>query len=183
MKKLNNAYVLSRSKHLCDEDFFSLAREIFETPEFQSMGKFVQHNDVDRITHIMSVAYVSLMLARKWGLDEETTVRSAMLHDLYYYDWHENDWSHRPHGYRHPGFALKNARALCGTLDKKTENTILRHMWPLTVIPPKYKEGYAVCLADKYCAAYELYYSKTEQRRRKLHGLIDRVNKSINQGN
>ena len=42
------------------------------------------------------------------------------------YDWHDGDWSHRPHGYRHPGFAVKNARVLNPSISKKEENIILR---------------------------------------------------------
>ena len=29
-------------------------------------------------------------------------------------------------------------------------------MWPLTVVPPKSKEGWAVSLIDKYCATREM---------------------------
>ena len=32
---------------------------------------------------------------------------------------------------------------------------ILRHMWPLTPIPPSTKAGYAVTFADKYCSSVE----------------------------
>jgi uncharacterized protein len=82
------------------------------------------------------------------------------MHDLFYYDWHENDWSHRPHGYRHPRFAAENAKLLCGGLDKKSEMMILRHMWPLTPIPPSSREGIVLSLADKYCASREMKIAK-----------------------
>jgi uncharacterized protein len=32
---------------------------------------------------------------------------------------------------------------------------IRRHMWPLTVIPPKYKEAWALTLVDKVLATRE----------------------------
>ena len=35
------------------------------------------------------------------------------------------------------------------------ENMIARHMFPLTPIPPRYKEAWILCLADKYCATVE----------------------------
>lgn len=35
------------------------------------------------------------------------------------------------------------------------ENIILRHMFPLTVIPPANKEAWLVCMSDKLCAFNE----------------------------
>lgn len=95
-----------------------------------------------------------------------------MLHDLFYYDWRENDRSHRPHGYLHPGFALRNARELCGPLDKKTEDIIMRHMWPLTPLPPRYKESLIVSLADKYCATKELLISLSKSYRADFYAAV-----------
>ncbi len=34
---------------------------------------------------------------------------------------------------------------------------ILKHMWPLTIVPPKYKESYIVAGIDKYCALMEIF--------------------------
>ena len=136
--------------------FFALVRDIWEHPKFQSMSQYIQHADITRVQHIVSVAYLSWLEATERRLNVTATARGAMLHDLFYYDWHDGDWSHRPHGYRHPGFALKNARALNPAITKKEENIILRHMFPLTVIPPRYPEGWVVSLCDKYCATREL---------------------------
>ena len=33
---------------------------------------------------------------------------------------------------------------------------ILRHMWPLTIVPPAYKEGYVLLFADKFCSLAEV---------------------------
>ena len=65
-----------------------------------------------------------------------------MLHDLFYYDWHvPGDGSHRLHGYRHPGFALKNAKALF-TLSEMEENKII------SVVQKGNKFVYAVNIHD-----------------------------------
>ena len=50
---------------------------------------------------------------------------------------------------------LQNARADFA-LSPIEENAILRHMFPLTLIPPRCREGWLVCLADKICAVCEL---------------------------
>ncbi len=156
MYKLFNIYAKSFSLKEEDEsEFFAIIKEIYETEEFQSMGQYFQHADITRVQHILSVAYMSYIIAKEKGLDYVIATRGAMLHDLFYYDWHvPGDGSHRLHGYRHPGFALKNAKALF-TLTEKEENIIKRHMWPLTPTPPKYKESWIVCLSDKYCAHQE----------------------------
>ena len=104
----------------------------------------------------------------KAGLDVRATVRAAILHDLFYYDWHDPAMWHRPHGYKHPRFALENARVLNPDITPKEENIILRHMFPLTVVPPKYREGWVVTMCDKYCATKELLIADRKGARRRF---------------
>ena len=156
MSKIYDYYI--RSWQINEEnerEFFSLFSDLWHTDEVQGLSVYPQHSDINRLRHILSVTYVSYRLSLDHNADPKQTVRGAILHDLFYYDWHDGDWSHRPHGYRHPGFALKNARELT-TLTKIEENIIYRHMFPLTPIPPKYREGLIVSLSDKYCATMEL---------------------------
>ena len=40
-------------------------------------------------------------------------------------------------------------------LNDVERDIILKHMWPLTVIPPKTMEGYVVMYVDKYCGFLE----------------------------
>ena len=52
--------------------------------------------------------------------------------------------------------ALRNADRDFDLTD--TERDIIKkHMFPLTVIPPTCREGWIVCLADKYCSLYETF--------------------------
>ena len=159
-----SSYKLDEEK---DSEFFSLFADLWHTPEVQSLKQYPQHSDIDRLRHILSVTYVAYRLALDKNADPVQTVRGGILHDLFYYDWHDGDWSHRPHGYRHPGFALENARKLT-KLTPIEENIIYRHMFPLTPIPPKYKEGLLVSFADKYCATLELLIADNEKFRKKF---------------
>ena len=86
-----------------DADFFDCVNDIYFSPEVQSLKKYPQHDKMDRLQHITSVAYLTFRVCRHFGLDYRKAARAATMHDLFYYDWHENDWSHRPHGYRHHG--------------------------------------------------------------------------------
>lgn len=178
MKNLFDLYV--RSYTLTKEnapEFFDIMGDIYETAEFQSMADFIQHANITRLQHIMSVAYMSYSITKEKGLDFVTATRGAMLHDLFYYDWHvPGDGSHRLHGYRHPGFALKNAKALF-TLSEMEENIIKRHMWPLTPTPPKYKEGWIVCLVDKYCAHQESMVKLSPLKRKKFDNISEVLKK------
>ena len=145
--------------------------DIYNSPQLQKLGQFEQHFKINRLQHIRSVAYLSFLISRKLKLDYVSTARAATMHDLFYYDWREDDVSHKLHGYRHPKTALKNAFYLCGTLNKKEVDIIKKHMWPLTVIPPKYLESLVVTSMDKYCATIEMIYSASPKYREKFHSL------------
>lgn len=155
MNAYNMSYCLTKKEH---EDFFNAMEGLYDYSEVQGLSKYIQHADISRLQHITSVAYLSFLASKKLGLDVNAASKGAILHDLFYYDWHaKDDGSHRLHGYRHPGFALKNARKLQGVkLSKKEEDIIYKHMWPLTVLLPRYPESFIVSMADKYCAALEV---------------------------
>lgn len=157
-----------------DKEFFDGFADLWRTDEVQGLKKYPQHSDIDRLRHILSVTYMSYRMALDSGADTLQTVRGAILHDLFYYDWHDGDWSHRPHGYRHPGFALKNARELT-ELTEIEENIIYRHMFPLTPVPPKYREGLIVSFADKYCATLELMIAGNGKFREKFESDLEKI--------
>ncbi len=157
MGKLFDIYI--KSHCLTNEnaaEFFDCIGDLYYSDEVQSLKKFPQHSTIDRLDHITSVSYMSYVYAKKYNMDFRRVARAAILHDLYYYDWHDKARWHRPHGYKHPRFAVNNAKKLYPEISDFEENIILRHMWPLTVIPPATKAGYLVSFADKYCAAREL---------------------------
>lgn len=172
MSKLYKAYLSSYRMDTADWDcYLKYAGDIYNTPQLQKLSQFEQHFKINRLQHIRSVAYLSFLISRKLGLDYVSTARAATMHDLFYYDWREDDVSHKLHGYRHPKTALKNAFYLCGTLNKKEVDIIKKHMWPLTVIPPKYLESFVVTSMDKYCATIEMIYSASPKYREKFHSL------------
>ena len=78
-------------------------------PEFQSMSKYRHHGNVNCLTHSLRVAEMAFSLALRFNADPVTTVRGALLHDFYLYDWHDKDKTHSLHGFKHPKTALKNA--------------------------------------------------------------------------
>ena len=163
------SYCLDRER---DREFFVLIEDLYDTEEVQGLRQYPQHSSINRLDHITSVTYTAYCWAKKAGLDVRATVRGAILHDLFYYDWHDSAYWHRPHGYKHPRFALENAKVLNPEITPKEENIILRHMFPLTVIPPRYKEGWVVSLCDKYCATRELLIADRKGARRRFEARL-----------
>ncbi len=147
------SYCLDRER---DREFFEIVGDLYDTDEVQGQQIYHQHSTVNRLDHVRSVTYLAYALAKKRKLDVRAATRAAMLHDLVYYDWHDKALWHRPHGFKHPRFAMKNAKALNPDITEKEEKIILRHMWPLTVVPPESREGWVVTVADKYCATREM---------------------------
>ncbi len=131
-------------------------RNLCEKGRFTQTIQFMQHGDISVCEHCISVAYMSVFIARrlKLNVDYRALIRGALLHDYFLYDWHEKDASHSLHGFRHPRKAVENAQRDF-KLSVKEQNIILRHMFPLTVIPPACQEAWIVCIADKICAAAE----------------------------
>ncbi len=154
-------------------EFFDIISDYYYTEEVQSLRIYCHHDYINRLTHVMSVTYMSYALSKKAGLDYKSATIGALLHDLFFYDWHDDDRVHRPHGYKHPRFALQQARKLTNnSLTHKEENIILRHMFPLTLTPPSSKEGVIVSLSDKYCATVELIIAKHPKLGDKIRRLV-----------
>ncbi len=124
---------------------------------FLQTQEFMQHGTISVYEHCVEVAYTSCRLAAlmKINADYCSMIRGALLHDYFLYDWHDvGDGSHHLHGFTHPKRALMNALDDVD-LNKTEQAVILRHMFPLTPIPPVNREAWLVCLADKICAARE----------------------------
>ncbi len=118
--------------------------------------KCIQHGTFSVYDHSLLVTSMCISLSRKFRIkvNERAMVRGALLHDFFLYDWHEPTKANRIHGFTHPGIALRNAeKVFC--LGKIEKNMIKRHMFPLTPVPPRYRESVILCVADKICATKE----------------------------
>lgn len=136
-------------------EFNSIIKDLVENETVQKMKNYRQHYNTSCFDHCKNVAYYSYLICKKYNLDYVSVARAGMLHDLFLYDWRiKEDGRKGLHGFRHPRIALNNASKLF-ELNKKEEDIILKHMWPITVILPKYKESYIITLVDKYCAIQE----------------------------
>lgn len=139
------------------EEFNMIIYDLANHPTVQKMKLYRQHYDTNCFDHCYNVAFYSYLICKKLNLDYISVSRAGMLHDLFLYDWRKKQPEHKKfHGFRHPRIALNNASKLFD-LNEKEKDIILKHMWPITIIPPKYIEGYIITLTDKYCALEESY--------------------------
>ncbi len=122
---------------------------VLESGEFQLLGDYTHHGSVTRKEHCLQVARMAYIMAHRRGLDAVSAARGALLHDFFFYDWRIDGPG--LHGFRHPAIARHNARNRF-PLNAIEEDAILRHMWPLTPVPPRYAESALVCVADKLVA-------------------------------
>ena len=117
---------------------------------------YIQHGDVTVFNHCIAVAEYSCRIAEflHLSVNRKVLIRGALLHDYFLYDWHEKDDSHKWHGFSHARTALKNAEKDF-ELGEIEQDVIQKHMFPLNLQPPKYKESALVCIADKLSALEE----------------------------
>ena len=118
------------------------------------MKNFIQHGNTSCLEHCINVSYCSYLICKRLGLDYRSAARGGLLHDFFLYDWHVDKPYKGLHGLVHPRIALQNASRYFNLNDKE-KDIIQKHMWPLTLKPPRYRESFVVLCADKYCAFRE----------------------------
>ncbi|WP_435549340.1 putative ABC transporter permease [Desulfobacterium sp. N47] len=137
-------------KTAMETQFINMANPLIEHPEVAKLSQYEHHRGKTRLEHVKEVAYISFLWGKRLSLDCDSITRGALLHDLFFYDWLRE--GPRLHGFRHHNIALKNARKIT-PLTEKEEDIIKKHMWPLTVVPPRYMESLVVSLVDTFCSA------------------------------
>ncbi|MDE6241605.1 MAG: HD domain-containing protein [Anaeroplasmataceae bacterium] len=133
--------------------FFQTIKEIIYTDDFLKLKQFRHHGNITTYTHVIKVAYLAFCYAVKHNrkINKKELVRSALLHDLYFYDWHDKHNGVHLHGLFHPKKAVKNAQRIYH-ITKREQRHMVHHMFPLTLIPPTTKEGWIICIFDKIAA-------------------------------
>lgn len=127
-----------------------------ENTRFDETKNFIQHGNTSVYTHVISVAKKSIEIAEKYNLkvDMDSMIRGALLHDYFLYDWHDGKRERWIHGFTHPMKAYKNAKSEIN-LNGLERDIIIKHMFPLTILPPRYLESWIVTYSDKYVSAVE----------------------------
>ena len=120
-----------------------------------TLDDFTHHRYFSRLEHSIHVSYFGYLVCKKMGLDYRSAARGGLLHDFYFYNSHQTKPDDGFHCFVHPTIALQNALAYF-SLNKVEQDIIVKHMWPVTISPPRYRESYVVTMMDKYCASREV---------------------------
>ena len=136
------------------EKFLEIINDILANKSIQNLKLYKHHYAYTRLEHCLSVSYYTYVICKFLHLDYKSAARAALLHDLFFYDCEDKISRPKNHIKNHPKIALENANKLFN-LNKKEQDIILKHMWPLTFSPPKYLESFIVTIVDKYCAFKE----------------------------
>lgn len=139
---------------IIDTLYWSCIEDLCQHPKVQMMKNYKHHKELSCLEHSLRVSYLSFIICRSLKLDYCAAARGGLLHDFFLYEWQTQKCELGLHGFYHPQIALKNAKKYfqVSALEK---DIIVKHMFPLTLLPPKYKESMVICMVDKYCATEE----------------------------
>lgn len=165
MNKIHESALIDGEENI-DLKFYECVKDLIEHEDVLKMKEFKQHCDINCFQHCINVAYYSYKICKACRLDYKSAARGALLHDMFLYDWRITKLEKGKHAFRHPAIALENAEKTF-MLNSVEKDIIKKHMWPLTVVPPKYGEAFIISCVDKYCAVKEIahHYKKNKKDR------------------
>ncbi len=155
MGELIKSKIKISSDFTIEKEYKDCISELINHEMVESMKNFIQHGDINCLEHSIYVSYISFLVCRQLKLDYLSAARGGLLHDFFLYDWHTEKPYKGLHGFNHSFIALQNANKYF-KLNEREKDIIQKHMWPLTISLPRYKETVVVLLADKYCASREI---------------------------
>ncbi len=136
-----------------NQEFLAICHKIINHEEYQKRKEFKHHGEESVYMHSMRVAYLTFRITKKLRLRTESAVIGALLHDFYTTPWQEKCEPKnlfKKHGFVHAKNSHDNAITHFDIhLDEISKDAIIKHMFPLNIKPPKYKESWIVTLSDK----------------------------------
>ena len=157
------------------DEWLIIVEDILLHDEFQKRKLFSHHHNLSVWDHSILVSFKAFLVAKYFGADSRTCAIAGLLHDFYPYAWLYNDELaeiddgeyvkfvnvkkplFKMHGFTHGANAAKNYVKFFPHLeDERITDSINKHMFPMTIIPPKYIEGYILTSVDKLNSIKEL---------------------------
>lgn len=142
-----------------DCEFFDIVNHILENEEFRKLDD-IRHHGITRLNHCMRVAYYSYLITKFLRLNYVEVTEAALLHDFFTDELESKNMIVSL--IRHPYIALDNSKKYFN-LSMIQEDIIKTHMFPVSLVPPKYIESWIVDVIDDICAIYERFYSTRKE--------------------
>ncbi len=134
-------------------EWYMIVEPIITSREYIKRRTFRHHGDVTVYEHSMMGSKKAYRMAKRIGADYKSAAIAGILHDFYETPWQDvkiKQPIYKMHAFTHARVALNNSRKhFKKYLNTKIENAILRHMFPLTIIPPKTVVGIIITISDK----------------------------------
>lgn len=157
------------------DEWLLIVEDILLHDEFQKRKLFSHHHNLSVWDHSILVSFKAFLVAKYFGADSRTCAIAGLLHDFYPYAWLYNEELSKiddgeyvkyvnvkkplfqMHGFVHGKEAAVNAKKYFPYLmTERIFNSIERHMFPLTIKIPKYKEGIVITVIDKLNSVREM---------------------------
>ena len=166
-------YLFFLNKKVYFEDWFNIVKPILLSEEFQKRLKF-KHHHKSVFYHSVLVSYGAYKFSLKRKCNSKNCAIAGLLHDFYPFPWQyssdlekmdpiyiENLKIKRPlfkkHGFTHAREALENTHKYFSEYtNERIDNAILRHMFPLNIMIPRYAESWIITMEDKLVSIKEL---------------------------
>lgn len=161
--------------HPLFDKWLSIVEEILLNDEFQKRKLFKHHHNMSVWDHSILVSFNSFLVGRYFNADARVCAIAGLLHDFYSQAWlsspeletledgkytqelKKKKTLFKMHGFTHAKDASENYVKYFPELEnKRITNSIKRHMFPLNIIPPRYKEGFIITAIDKWNSVHEL---------------------------
>ena len=141
-------------KILSDKEYYQIVKDILEHPEFQKRKNFLHHEGESVYDHVLEVSYYSYVYCKENYLDYKSAAIGGLLHDFYPKQWQQCKKVKKQffdmHGFVHAREAYENAwKFFPQYMTPMIKDIILRHMFPVNIMPPKYKESWVITMTDK----------------------------------
>ncbi|MBW2140016.1 MAG: radical SAM protein [Deltaproteobacteria bacterium] len=149
LQQIEKLKIRAKANEGLRREFVSIVEPLIAHPSVIKLRNCNHHFGKTRLDHVLDVSWLSFKASKYFHLNYKAAARGALLHDLFHYDWLRE--GPRFHGFRHPKIAVRNASQVTALTDME-QDIIKKHMWPLTLIPPRYAESWFVCFSDIYCS-------------------------------
>lgn len=146
---------MNNDNKLNDRQYMFIVKDILENDEFNKMDNIVHHG-LDRKSHCLRVSYYSYKVSKALRLDYNSVARAGLLHDFFLDNNQELGFKKRAKTLiNHPKYALEKANEFFDLNDVE-KDIITSHMFPISLAPSKYLEGWIVNIVDDLVALYEI---------------------------